>query len=121
MGGRSLTPPRLKACLDSARTAGSSGSARRASSACATALVVRITACLAAVSPDGKTLAICNSDGTITLWNVTDPARPVKIGRPLNANANVNSVAFTPDGNTLITGTFSGRIGEKSQVKIWRL
>lgn len=76
---------------------------------------------LVAVSPDGTTLAVCNSDGTITLWNVTDPAQPVQIGRPINANANVNSVAFTPDGETLVTGSFNGTPGADSQVKIWRL
>ena len=76
---------------------------------------------LAAVSPDGETLAICDSRGAIRLWDVTDPAQPVRIGQPINADADVNSVAFTPDSKTLVTGTFQGTTGGDSKVKIWRL
>lgn len=80
------------------------------------------TVSLVAVSRNGETLAICNGDGTITLWDVTDPAQPVQVGQPIDANQTLGSLAFTPDGKTLITGTFDiNTNGEKSQVKIWRL
>lgn len=73
-----------------------------------------------AVSPNSKILAIGQKDDTIALWNVTNPARSVKVGQPIKANENLNSVAFTPDSKALITGTF-GNPNAKSRVKIWRL
>lgn len=79
------------------------------------------TTTLVAVSPDGNTLAMGQDNGTVTLWNVTDPAQPVKIGRPIKADQNVNSAVFTPDGKTLITGTMNTASGADSKIKIWRL
>ena len=59
-----------------------------------------------AFSPDGKTLATSDYDGTLRLWNVTT-GRP--IGSPLTSTAGrVWSVAFSPDGKTLATGDDDG-------------
>ena len=59
-----------------------------------------------AFSPDGKTLAAGSADDTVRLWNVSDPAHPAPLGRPLTGAAGyVQSVAFSPDGKTLAAGS----------------
>ncbi|WP_326829744.1 caspase family protein [Streptosporangium sp. NBC_01810] len=54
-----------------------------------------------AYSPDGKTLAVSETDGTIRLWDVAT-RRP--IGTPLTGHPDdVRGVAFSPDGKTMAT------------------
>jgi WD40 repeat protein len=64
-----------------------------------------------AFAPDGRTLASSASDGTVTLWEVSDPARPRRLGRPLTGDDRVvNAVAFAPDGRTLASGSGDGTV-----------
>ena len=75
-------------------------------------------------SPDGHTLASSNSPpngstvGTVRLWDITDPAHPRLLGQPLTAGSNqLDSLAFSPDGHTLATGS-SPAYGS-STIQLW--
>jgi WD40 repeat protein len=57
-----------------------------------------------AFAPDGRTLATAGAD--VILWDVSDPARPRRLGAPLTAHTSgVSSVAYAPDGRTLATAS----------------
>lgn len=53
-----------------------------------------------AYSPDGRTLAMGN-DARVWLWDLADPARPVRLRFYLPAAGDVLSLAFSADGQTL--------------------
>ena len=58
----------------------------------------------AAISPDGRTV-LTGDDGVAQLWRV-DSGEP--LGPPIAHSGGVSSVAFSPDGHTLATGTDDG-------------
>ncbi|MGE7433164.1 nSTAND1 domain-containing NTPase [Kitasatospora sp. NPDC001175] len=77
-----------------------------------------------AFSPDGNLLAAGNlgasghTGGVVTLWNVTDPRHPTRLGPPLTAAGDVTGVAFSPDGHTLAeVGSAGG--GGSGIVNLW--
>jgi len=59
-----------------------------------------------AFAADGRTLATASFDGTVLLWDLTDPAPPRRLGDPLTGHTgSVLSVAFAADGRTLATAS----------------
>jgi WD40 repeat protein len=62
-----------------------------------------------AFAPDGHTLATASFDGTVVLWNLSDPATPRPIGSPLTGHTGpVSAVTFAPNSHTLGTASHDG-------------
>ncbi|MFI1990537.1 TIR domain-containing protein [Actinoplanes sp. NPDC020271] len=62
----------------------------------------KAAATLLVASPDGRTVAVFGGGTGAALWNVADPAHPVRLP-PLTDAAGIASVAFSPDGRTVAT------------------
>lgn len=61
-------------------------------------------------SPDGMTLAIADGNQTM-LWNLTPGATGRKIALLTDPNSTgVAEIAYTPDGKTLLTSDFNGKV-----------
>jgi WD40 repeat protein len=75
-----------------------------------------------ALSPDGRTLAATASLGAagteVQLWDVADPARPIRLGPLRFPHATTAAVAFSPDGKTLAVGGAADQ-GRKLVGRVW--
>ncbi|MFD4775283.1 hypothetical protein ACFWNU_15805, partial [Streptomyces sp. NPDC058427] len=81
-----------------------------------------------AYSPDGHMLAAGNlHQNLVRLWDVSDPGRPVALGRPVPMDRSVNSIrslAFSPNGRVLAVGghtSHNGDAGSGGIVDLWSL
>jgi WD40 repeat protein len=75
-----------------------------------------------ALRPDGRTLAATASLGAagseVLLWDVADPARPIRLGPLMFPHAATEVVAFSPDGKTLAVGGAADQDG-KLAGQVW--
>ncbi len=60
---------------------------------------------------DGVSLASASADGTIQLWDASDPTAPRALGRPLRGQlSDINTLVLGADGKTLLSGSFDGSV-----------
>jgi WD40 repeat protein/DNA-binding SARP family transcriptional activator len=68
-----------------------------------------------ALSPDGKLLAAGLADGSVVLWDVSDPHGPKQLATGRGHTDTVFAVAFSPDGRELASAS-----GDKT-VRLWHV
>ena len=70
-----------------------------------------------AISPGHALMAVAGADGTLNLWNVATPGKPVLVDHlvPANSKEPLYVTAFSPDGTTLAAA------GAGQQVRLWNI
>ena len=63
-----------------------------------------------AIGPDPDVLVTGYTDGTVRLWNITNPRHPVPLSRLTGGTSQVNWAGFSPDGHVLATADQDGTI-----------
>jgi WD40 repeat protein len=65
-----------------------------------------------AIGPDPHVLAVGYTNGTVRLWNITNPRRPVPLARLSGGTSQVDWAEFSPDGHVLADADEDGAIQE---------
>ncbi|PPK64252.1 hypothetical protein V5P93_006161 [Actinokineospora auranticolor] len=61
-------------------------------------------------APGDRRLAVGTEDGTIAMWDLTDPSEPVEKSVLGPQGGEVKALAFTPDGRAIASGDASGEL-----------
>lgn len=70
----------------------------------------------AAISPDGRWLAVADATAAIQLFDTADPRHPEPVGTPLHGNKPyIEQLFFSPNGKLLLAGDDSG------QIRVWNV
>jgi WD40 repeat protein len=70
-----------------------------------------------AFAPDGRTLSVVTGNATVTVWDVTDPVKPVPARTLTRRTYGAGRVAFSPDTGTLAGSAVDG----SNSVTLWKL
>jgi WD40 repeat protein len=68
-----------------------------------------------AISPDDGLLAVCDGQGDVQMWDVSDPVHAHQVSMMSGDASQCSAVAFSADGGTLAIG------GDDSNVYLWRV
>jgi WD40 repeat protein len=83
---------------------------------------VRADAVVAALSPDGRTLATSTADHAISLWTISEDYRSAQLTQefyPSGHSEAVNSVAFLPESDKLISCSGARFSPQDATVRLW--
>jgi hypothetical protein len=70
-----------------------------------------------AFSPDGRTLSVITGNATVSVWDLADPAKPVRALVMTRHTAGAGRVAFSPDTATVAGAATGGR----NSITLWQL
>ena len=63
-----------------------------------------------AFRPNGNIMVSCGDDDSCRVWGFKAPNLPTALGPPFSEHADVNSVAFNPDGTILACALADGTV-----------
>jgi WD40 repeat protein len=66
-------------------------------------------------SPDGRTLLVGDSYGTLTTWDIDDPKRARRLGGAERHTGSIAHLAYHPDGEIVAS------MGTEGSVRLWDL
>ncbi len=64
-------------------------------------------------SPDDKRLITASADGSVYIWDITDPVNPVSLGELFGHLGGIYTAQYDPSGRYIVTGSTDKRI------KVW--
>jgi hypothetical protein len=70
-----------------------------------------------AYAPDGDTLSVVTGNANVSVWDLTDPNRPVRTRTFTRITDGAGRVGFSPDTTTVAGAAVDG----SNSVTMWRL
>ena len=70
-----------------------------------------------AYAPDGHTLSVVTGNANVSVWDLTDPNRPIRTRTFTSTTAGAGRVAFSPDTTTVA----GAAVDASNSITMWRL